>query len=329
MKALIVANWKLDCNLENLTKINKNISEKSKTAEILIAVPYVYIHKAYEMLDRKLNVCAQDISHYEKGPYTGEVSPIMLQEVGIKYCIVGHSERYIHFNETFSNVNQKIKLLSQYHIRPILCVGEPKSLKPAQKSPSDEKEDVSAYFENPNKSDDPVDDKKDGITSYLYQAKKANEENIEKLQNYIGEMKEKYKPELDTVKEKCEAAKNVCKEKLENMNIIDNKPHLTYIKNQLETCLADASGIDIDIAYEPQWAVGGSTKAPNDHILEAVGLIKNIMIVKELKGRILYGGSINSRNVSDLNYVKDLNGIMVGQASLTNGFDEIIQEYLA
>ena len=67
---------------------------------------------------------AQNVSNEISGAHTGEISIDMLEEIGIKYCIVGHSERRSIYKESNEKVNKKIKLLSSSGIIPVLCVGE-------------------------------------------------------------------------------------------------------------------------------------------------------------------------------------------------------------
>jgi len=63
--------------------------------------------------------------HWEtKGAYTGEISPLMLKEIGVEYCIIGHSERREYFKETDEMVNKKVKAALDFDIKPIICVGE-------------------------------------------------------------------------------------------------------------------------------------------------------------------------------------------------------------
>ncbi len=71
-----------------------------------------------------IGVGAQNVHFADSGAYTGEISAAMLQEIGVDYCIVGHSERRQYFAETDETVNLKLKKLLETEIRPIMCVGE-------------------------------------------------------------------------------------------------------------------------------------------------------------------------------------------------------------
>ena len=71
-----------------------------------------------------IKVGAQNVHFADEGAYTGEISVAMLEEIGVDFCIVGHSERRQYFGETDETCNLKLKKLFEGHIRPILCVGE-------------------------------------------------------------------------------------------------------------------------------------------------------------------------------------------------------------
>ncbi len=71
-----------------------------------------------------IGVGAQNVHFADEGAYTGEISVGMLKEIGVDYCVVGHSERRQYFAETDETVNLKIKKLLESDIRPIMCVGE-------------------------------------------------------------------------------------------------------------------------------------------------------------------------------------------------------------
>jgi triosephosphate isomerase len=124
MKNLIVANWK--CNPINLREAKKlfnqiNKKAKAKNTEVVICPPFVYLG----LLEGK-NLGAQNVCFEEKGAFTGEVSALMLKDVGVSYVIVGHSERRKYFNETNLQINGKIKNSLEVGLKPILCIGETK-----------------------------------------------------------------------------------------------------------------------------------------------------------------------------------------------------------
>lgn len=101
--------------------IAENISKIKKT-EIVICPPFLYLEKLRK-ISKKISLGAQDSFWDEAGAFTGEVSTLMLCNVGVKYVILGHSERRA-LGESSVDINKKIKAVLQSGMRPILCVGE-------------------------------------------------------------------------------------------------------------------------------------------------------------------------------------------------------------
>jgi triosephosphate isomerase len=125
-KKIIVGNWKMNPpSLKEAEKlfgsISKSISGIKKT-EIVICPPFLYLEKLKKFA-RKISLGAQDTFWGDVGAFTGEVSADMLYNIGVKYVIVGHSERRA-IGEDNSDVNKKIKASLSAGLRPILCVGE-------------------------------------------------------------------------------------------------------------------------------------------------------------------------------------------------------------
>lgn len=126
-KKIVIGNWKMNMtkdetkNFLNAFKQNVNI----KKCDMAFAVPYTSIDVANEiLLDSKISVAAQNMHYEPRGAYTGEISAEMLKELDVKYCIIGHSERRKHFNETDEIVNKKVKTAVENNIIPVVCVGE-------------------------------------------------------------------------------------------------------------------------------------------------------------------------------------------------------------
>lgn len=104
--------------------MEKDIEDK---IEIVLAPSYTSLRSLQTVISTdnlKINLSSQDVSIYDEGAYTGEVSAFQLNKLNIDYTIVGHSERRLHFNETDSHVNMKIHKLLDNNITPILCFGE-------------------------------------------------------------------------------------------------------------------------------------------------------------------------------------------------------------
>lgn len=115
---IIVANWK--CNPENTVEAVK-LLKLSDRKDIIIIPPFVFIHLAGSLLNASLG--AQDV-FWESGAYTGEISATQLSKSGVKYVIVGHSERRSNFGETDEVVSLKAKAALDAGLSVIICVGE-------------------------------------------------------------------------------------------------------------------------------------------------------------------------------------------------------------
>lgn len=128
-KTLIAGNWKMNNDVEQSVKLVESLklmSEKfDSNAEVLICPAFTSLYAVKEALrDSDIKIGAQNMHFEDKGAYTGEVSPLMLKNIGVDYVIIGHSERRQYFNETDETVNKKLKSALKHNIGPILCVGE-------------------------------------------------------------------------------------------------------------------------------------------------------------------------------------------------------------
>ena len=98
---------------------------ESPSCEVALCVPSAYLSQLQSLLaDTAIDLGAQDISSHAAGAYTGEISAAMLKDFGVRYCIVGHSERRQYHGETDAVVAQKTKQALACGITPIVCVGE-------------------------------------------------------------------------------------------------------------------------------------------------------------------------------------------------------------
>jgi triosephosphate isomerase len=100
-------------------------SNLKEDVEVVVAVPFTSLSDVKKTIEgTRIKLAAQNMHWEDKGAYTGEISPLMLKEIGIDYCIIGHSERRQYFNETDETVNKKVKAALKHKIKPIICVGE-------------------------------------------------------------------------------------------------------------------------------------------------------------------------------------------------------------
>ena len=128
MKKFIVGNWKMNGSLAANDALMQGIlaGVGQPACDVAVCVPSVYLSQLQGLLasQQAIALGSQNVSQHENGPYTGDVSAEMLKEFGVRYAIVGHSERRMHQAETDTNVAIKAKRALEAGITPIVCVGE-------------------------------------------------------------------------------------------------------------------------------------------------------------------------------------------------------------
>ena len=125
-KRIVAGNWKMNMNnsdAHSLFESLNNIKRVSST-EIIVAPPSLYLSEFASKKGKQICLAAQNCSDNENGAYTGEISASMLYSIGVKYCLVGHSERRQYQKESDLLLKQKINTLLKNKVIPIFCCGE-------------------------------------------------------------------------------------------------------------------------------------------------------------------------------------------------------------
>lgn len=126
-KILAAGNWKMNKTATEAAAFIGELKESLKGAknDCLICVPYTNLETAVKLTaGTNIMVGAENMDYHESGAYTGEVSADMLCDLGVKYVVIGHSERREYYNETDKTVNLKVLRALEKDITPVLCCGE-------------------------------------------------------------------------------------------------------------------------------------------------------------------------------------------------------------
>ncbi len=126
-KFLIAGNWKMNKTIAEARDFAMKLRQKNHTnaKDVAILAPFTQLSEIGNALEGSgIGFGAQNVHYEASGAYTGEISTPMLCEIGVDYCIVGHSERREYFGETDETMNFNLKALLAAGITPILCVGE-------------------------------------------------------------------------------------------------------------------------------------------------------------------------------------------------------------
>lgn len=242
MKKLIVANWKMApqtlAEAEGILEFTDDYlsSVNEKEFSLVFCPPFIFVEEVAKImkmshLEHESFLGAQDIAQEDKAALTGEVSGPMLSKLGVKYVIIGHSERRWKLNESDEVVNHKLRAALRNEFIPIVCIGE-RTRDGNFKMFLEEQ--VAATFK--------------GLTA-----------------------------------------------------------------DEMAKCI---------IAYEPVWAISSNPGARPDtpsSALESIVVIKKILTTNyklQTTPLFLYGGSVNSKNAGDFMKEKDINGVLIGGASV-------------
>ncbi|MEO8412714.1 MAG: triose-phosphate isomerase [Ginsengibacter sp.] len=130
-KQIAAANWKMNGTIEQATDLLDGLIKENilitPEREVVLAVPFPYLMLAKEKLKNQpgVYIAAQNCYSRESGAFTGEVSAVMLDSIGVEYVIVGHSERRGIFGENNELLSQKVTVCISNKLKPIFCCGEP------------------------------------------------------------------------------------------------------------------------------------------------------------------------------------------------------------
>jgi triosephosphate isomerase len=131
-RPIVAANWKMHKNhleaIQDVQKLSYLLDrDDTERVEVVICPPFTALRSVQTLIDSdrlRFALGAQNVHWEEKGAFTGEVSPPMLEALKVRYVIVGHSERREHIGETDAQVAKKVRAVFDHGMTPILCVGE-------------------------------------------------------------------------------------------------------------------------------------------------------------------------------------------------------------
>ena len=126
-RMIIAGNWKMNMTPKQAVDLIQRLKPlvKSENADVVFCVPAIDIIPAVQAAEgSNIAIGAENMYFEEKGAFTGEIAPDMLTEAGVKYVIIGHSERRQYFAETNETVNKKVLKAFEHGLTPIICCGE-------------------------------------------------------------------------------------------------------------------------------------------------------------------------------------------------------------
>ena len=243
-KKIVAGNWKMNKTPSEAVALVEELKPlvANENVDVVFCVPAIDIIPVAEAVKgTNIQVGAENMYFEESGAYTGEISPAMLTDAGVKYVVLGHSERREYFAETNETVNKKMLKAFEHGITPIICCGET------------------------------LTQREQGIT-------------------------------LDWIRKQ--------------------------VKIAFQNVTADQAKTAV-IAYEPIWAIGTGKTATTEQAEEVCAAIRACIgeVYDEATAeaiRIQYGGSVNAGNAAELFAQKDIDGGLVGGASLKADFGKIV-----
>ncbi len=137
MRQIIIAgNWKMYKTVREASEFLQgflpHLEDTPEKREVVLCIPATALWVVSKSLHgSRIRLGAQNVHWAEEGAFTGEIAPSMLTEIGVRYVVVGHSERRQYFGETDATVNQRLIAAQKAGLKPILCVGETKAQRDA------------------------------------------------------------------------------------------------------------------------------------------------------------------------------------------------------
>ena len=226
MKKVIAFNFKMNFDYKDIVSYVANLKGKINDESVIFFPPTIFLPY---FISKEYSIGAQNISEFDNGAHTGEVSCSQLASLGGSYVIIGHSERRSEQAEDDDKINKKIIKALENNLKVILCIGETKEEREMLKTSKILKKEITTGLKN--------------IDSNL-------------LRNVI-------------------------------------------------------------IAYEPIWSIGTGVVPTTKEIKKTTNFIIDTAVnTFNYKPRVLYGGSVNEKNIAELNKIEELSGFLVGGASL-------------
>lgn len=126
-KIVIAGNWKMHKTKQEAEQFIDEVKQlkTNERVEAVICAPFPYLSTLVNKVKQTdVKIAAQTMHFEQSGAFTGEVSPVMLADIGVSHVIIGHSERREYYHETNETVNKKVHAAFSHHLTPIVCVGE-------------------------------------------------------------------------------------------------------------------------------------------------------------------------------------------------------------
>ena len=136
-KPLIAGNWKMYKTVREAVETARELVQctAAVNVDVMIAPPFTALAPVAEVVkETSVALGAQNLFWKNEGAYTGEISPVMLSDIGCQYAIIGHSERRQYFGDTDESVNAKIRAALDHQLIPVFCVGETETQREARET---------------------------------------------------------------------------------------------------------------------------------------------------------------------------------------------------